>query len=1308
MPELSDRILARSEHEKIPALDRLKMRLKALTAPDELQSFNDSEILAPGYARQQNQMAEHVGREKPYGRDPQAEIEYRDVELVEKYRQETQAKNDAQQPQKLRKARQEYTDEFMAARRKFMRKEKADEKKRKKEAEAKQKTEPPDEPSEAVAREQGRLKQIVDNLRPQPKTDTSSPDKKVKDGETADAPKPDSTPAGETESSDTQAKGTAEAEGKQDDGAKQKAPEGGDTPEPKQEPKQEQAEPVNPITDAIQKAFKGRGMLGTDNQIKMVKDILDKAKKIGRTMSVEDAVREMRGEQTPDPSRPGEEAYQEVLRSGAQSRREMREKLAPIFAASAGYPNPNESQNPSNRNGVETGVYKTFRTKAQLFTEEEKRAWEQQQISPTLQNDPHAVLDPVAEISGYFDRQNPDYLQLLDSYMKQEGMRTPMNNECEAVVCIPVYTLAEGQVLQHALEQYLYQIDPKKNKDAVDPKKFEIILFLNHPATKRQELEKKLGKNYREGSEKRVKKGKPEVYDTEEVIQQFMTQHPELPIRVMKEEFEERVLWGQIIKPLYDIALRRAEERDNPPQADPLILTNDIDLVRMSPHYIRDVIDFFRKNEQEAAEGIAKKIDGAVGKIDLAPEGYRRVPELLLSKRFHSYLELQNTEYNHATHGRNTILRGSTLAAIGGPCPYMDNGADGEMGGQIYYARGGDATTIPYLHKAWLETDPRRELKNLQTGVTLAHNWDSWAEMDIYDKNWTELQGDAFDPEKVSKDFLEAEINQTIQHPWYKHHNWGGRVERALSFIGLRNHEFFLNKLIFEKGLSQESEEFVKALASFELTQADYYWNDQGKLVLKNRNGHVDYHFVEENGQQKIVIDDMDHVKKKLADYVEEERWNISQRKVDKVSPERKEEKTGIQVRIEKGLNIIRKLSTRVGKKGKSETDQEAVFPLPSPEAQQASLRQAQADYQQEFQAAQENYQEPQLQAAEATIDNGAGEEDDQEIPTIIPDSEVPDTETEHSEPETAEPDADAAEAGTDADQETHPEKPAEPVTDYEQAVSKFIAQNTIELRGPELQRFMLYVKTNNRTDIEQAYDDYLKETAPKTRETVETPESDGNPLAEAALGMAAMAEQGNPQQKQEPQAQEVTEDMKQILQAGEQNNAEPWYREFLQDTETLKHMEKPGIFRSFSREQMAQFDRILTTSLDRMSDIPAYESDSNVLLKSASRNLEFAKAICQRNSPARRLLAEKLEDFIRDDFHAMHYMHEYERAVNDNALSLFSLTKRDTSFYKGVLAAFFRNKELHPTELANVLGIPEVRDILKQAVLGMEIRSAQ
>ncbi len=122
MPELSDRVLARSEHNSLPALDRLKMKLKALTTPDELEHFNDSEVLAPGYARHQNQMAEHIGREKPYGRDQEAEKRYRDEELVKKYHDEHREKKDLRQKMNLRKAQQEYSDEFMGARRAFEKK----------------------------------------------------------------------------------------------------------------------------------------------------------------------------------------------------------------------------------------------------------------------------------------------------------------------------------------------------------------------------------------------------------------------------------------------------------------------------------------------------------------------------------------------------------------------------------------------------------------------------------------------------------------------------------------------------------------------------------------------------------------------------------------------------------------------------------------------------------------------------------------------------------------------------------------------------------------------------------------------------------------------------------------------------------------------------------------------------------------------------------------------------------------------------------------------------------------------------------
>lgn len=290
------------------------------------------------------------------------------------------------------------------------------------------------------------------------------------------------------------------------------------------------------------------------------------------------------------------------------------------------------------------------------------------------------------------------------------------------------------------------------------------------------------------------------------------------------------------------------------------------------------------------------------------------------------------------------------------------------------------------------------------------------------------------------------------------------------------------------------------------------------------------------------------------------------------------------------------------------------------------------------------------------------------------------------------------------------PEKTPAPTINYDQTVSQFVTQNQIDLRGPELRRFTTYVQTNNRTDLAQAYDDFLRENAPKRKPEVQEPavEATGNPLAEAAMGMAALAENTTVRVKPVEGNGEVTADMTAILQAGQQNNAEPWYGDFVQNTKALSQMRAPGFLRSFSREQVAQFDRIMLASLDQMSDIPAYQSNSEELLKTASRNKALADAICERKSPARKLLAQKFEDFIRDDTHAMHYMHQYEHTISQNPLSLFSVTNRDGSFYKGLLAATLRNKELHQTDLANILGIPEVRDLLKQAVYGFEVRTAE
>lgn len=451
-------------------------------------------------------------------------------------------------------------------------------------------------------------------------------------------------------------------------------------------------------------------------------------------------------------------------------------------------------------------------------------------VSERLRGDPNRNLRPEEEIPEYLARLDPAYRRRLETLLAQEGIRAPMEENCDAVVCIPVYTLGEGQVINNALENYLLQFDKTRNKQAIDPRKAEILIYLNHPKDKREDLEKKLGRSFADGSAQRVRDGKPEPYDSEEVIKQFAAQHPELRIRVIKEEFEKQKQWGKIIKPLYDIALLRASQRQNPYRKDPLIITNDVDVVTLSPTYLRDILQTMDLNEISASRNSGvRKLDALAGKTDMPNRGYEKIPGFLASERLYQYLDTQmrhetQTRKNKVimTQGRNTVLRASTYAAIGGANENSDAGADVELGKMISIARR-SPETINYLNSAWLETDPRRELGMWLKGIPLAYAWSEWSAMNVYGKNWKDqFKAPPQDPSKLDSVSLQREIKTEMQR-------WGlgtdsKEIKRALNYLGLRP---------------------------------------------------VDYHV--ENGE--IVIDHLDNVIENLKDYVAEARWETLQRK---------------------------------------------------------------------------------------------------------------------------------------------------------------------------------------------------------------------------------------------------------------------------------------------------------------------------------------------------------------------------------------------------------------------------------------------
>ncbi|MDR3642028.1 MAG: hypothetical protein P4L74_00165 [Candidatus Doudnabacteria bacterium] len=437
---------------------------------------------------------------------------------------------------------------------------------------------------------------------------------------------------------------------------------------------------------------------------------------------------------------------------------------------------------------------------------EELRHEYRERMSPILRDNPQAQLDFEREMDWYMRNgieSNAYYKKDFESILKQPGMKEGMVAECRAVACIPVFDLGEGKVIENTLEQYRKQIA----NGSVKPEEFELILFLNHPKDRREAL------SMLPGADERVRNGNPEAYDTEEVIRQYQEKHPEMKIRVMKKEFEKRPMWGWIIKYLYDAACVRARNRKSPVNKDFLILTNDADLRDMSDKYLRYLMDDFDRNESEAAAGNGVRYDGMVGRIDHDNETYSKWPNFFLTTRFDQFLDAQNRygykgtetpyvdpetgyvvvnrktgEKQVITQGRNTALRASAYCAVGGARVEKDAGADTQLGDMIRTGRRGVDNVLPkdrnpfaYENKAWLETDPRRELGMYQKGKPVAKAWDEWGEMNVYGKSFAEqIQGDQ---ETINTDRLQQEF-YWMMNKWRVTED-SPQVQRALAWLGL-------------------------------------------------------------------------------------------------------------------------------------------------------------------------------------------------------------------------------------------------------------------------------------------------------------------------------------------------------------------------------------------------------------------------------------------------------------------------------------------------------------------------------------------
>lgn len=394
------------------------------------------------------------------------------------------------------------------------------------------------------------------------------------------------------------------------------------------------------------------------------------------------------------------------------------------------------------------------------FADDKKnREHYQKRRSPRLVENPNVELNHYQEIDAYLSKQTGGWKSNLESLSKQ--METPMDEKCRIAVCIPAAGHQEGKNIFHTLEQYKNQ----KNKDGqpIDPRLFEIDVFVNYPEDK-----------------------KPD--ETKEEIKRFQKENPEMHIQMTYKALpRSEAQIGTIRKYVTDLALLRHHKRGEKTE-DLIIVSNDADCSELSPEYISTFLEKFETN---------KKVDAFMGKIDWEKEAYIKSPLIHIGTRFFQYLDVTYRHHKDkirrsiGSSGANFAMKSSMYAAVGG---YDENDTiaeDRHLGSMIKSARQG-ASTYPIEYagtKSYIYTNARRVVNALKQGLSPAEQWgtDFGPDDILRETQWTvdgTVNLNSSEYQEKLRAGIERFINRTIRVYRLSPTSW--ETKKALRFLGVK------------------------------------------------------------------------------------------------------------------------------------------------------------------------------------------------------------------------------------------------------------------------------------------------------------------------------------------------------------------------------------------------------------------------------------------------------------------------------------------------------------------------------------------
>lgn len=299
--------------------------------------------------------------------------------------------------------------------------------------------------------------------------------------------------------------------------------------------------------------------------------------------------------------------------------------------------------------------------------ESQRRRWSDTRM-PELQQNPNAHIQ-TGEALNFYENQQRDnrgqaYVDEIDRRIDSSAELQAINDTTRAMIVMPVAAVAESENIYRALSFYDLQDEEAKK---------QTVITLNLNWTQAAENDPDL---------------RAKVDQTLAEVERARQDFPDLQIASFTTIFDDRPVYGEVIKSLYDtaaFAVQRAERTGAiDPDQDILLITNDADPLGMHRHYLKNYIEAVEEH---------KDSDAFIGTIRWDTESARDYPGYHVSQLFMQAMNIATTRTTQhsiapTTIGPNSAFRVSMYAAVGGCDAEMGVGADSDLGRRVLAARG--------------------------------------------------------------------------------------------------------------------------------------------------------------------------------------------------------------------------------------------------------------------------------------------------------------------------------------------------------------------------------------------------------------------------------------------------------------------------------------------------------------------------------------------------------------------------------------------------------------------------------------------